>query len=697
MWQTNEVVKFDDKLYRILLVLPGEVVWICLESETAQPEYMHELMLSEWIDSLRLIRHEDPFEKTHLDEPAIGSVSFQKREFGLQVIRPIIIDAYCFDPSIRSKRVEQVRQSGIASIATIYKLLRRYWQRGQRPNALLPDYKKSGAPGKSRAASGQNKIGRIRQYGDGEGIKVTPDIERLFRITIEKYLLNKNAEKTTVAYRRFADLFEQYYPSVAIADRPTLRQFRYFYNREYKQSERLIARTDAGVYKKDIRPLSSTATAHSLGPGSRYEIDATIADIYLVDDHDRSKIIGRPTIYIVVDVFSRLIAGFYIGFDNASYVVAMQAIVNACINKTEICAQLGINISSEEWPSIGLPDVVLADRGEMMSHQVDALISGFNIRIESAPPRRGDAKGIVESSFRTLQAEFKPYAPGAVAGNRVKKHGERDYRLEAAMSIRDFSQIILRTILFRNNYHVMDKYDRDEDIPADIPSVPIELWHWGMQNRMGNLRQVDAKHLHITLLPRRKVSLSPFGVRMFDMFYSCAEVLKEGWLHRSTTIKRPASLEAAYEPGCADKIYLFPQSGSSVYWECLLTDKSRQFRGLSFWQVWEIQAAEKHNKANVKLVEDVKRRELDAFIQQKITTATKQAPITSASNRERIQQIIPNKKAARDVERQQRVRPVTIEKNKPLANVVTLKSEEEDYSFPAFVPGLFSDKEENEE
>lgn len=290
----------------------------------------------------------------------------------------------------------------MASIATIYKLLRRYWQRGQRPNALLPDYKKSGAPGKSRAASGQNKIGRIRQYGDSEGIKVTPDIERLFRITIEKYLLNKNAEKTTVAYRRFADLFEQYYPSVAIADRPTLRQFRYFYNREYKQSERLIARTDSGVYKKDIRPLSSTATAHSLGLGSRYEIDATIADIYLVDEHDRRKIIGRPTVYIVVYVFSRLIAGFYIGFDNASYVVAMQAIVNACINKTEICAQLGINISTEEWPSIGLSDVVLVDRGEMMSHQVDALIAGFNIRIESASLRRGDAKGIVESCFRTL-------------------------------------------------------------------------------------------------------------------------------------------------------------------------------------------------------------------------------------------------------------------------------------------------------
>lgn len=63
MWQTNEVVKFDGKLYRILLVLPGEVVWICLESETAQPEYVHELTLNSFIDDSRLFRHDDPLKQ----------------------------------------------------------------------------------------------------------------------------------------------------------------------------------------------------------------------------------------------------------------------------------------------------------------------------------------------------------------------------------------------------------------------------------------------------------------------------------------------------------------------------------------------------------------------------------------------------------------------------------------------------------
>lgn len=689
MWQINEILSFDGHLYRILAINPGEIVWIQISDDKGVPEFVLEIKLLQYLDEGRLIRNTDPYANIHADEPKLGSVSYIKREHALTIIQPIIIDGGCFEAKERAKRVAQVEKSGIATKATIYKLLRKYWQRGQKPNALIPDFKQSGAPGKKRSAVGVLKIGRRRQFGKGEGIKVTEDIERLFRITIEKYIMKKDGAKPTKAYRHFIGLFSQYYPKVLEENRPTLRQFRYFYDREYLKPQRLMAQTDACNYKKDIRPLTSTATANVLGPGSRYEIDATIADIYLVAGDDRSKIIGRPTLYIVIDVFSRMIAGFYIGFDNPSYVVAMQAIVNACIDKTEICNKVGIDITKDEWPCIGLPNVILADRGEMMSHQVDALIAGFNLRIESAPPRRGDAKGIVESCFRTLQAEFKPYAPGVVAGLKVKKHGERDYRLDAVMPIRDFSQILVKTILFRNNYHVMDKYDRDADLPADLPSIPLHLWHWGMQHRVGNLRSVDPENLRIAVLPRRKVSVSPYGINLWGLFYTSSEVLREGWLHRSSDITRPQSLEAAYDPGCADTIYLFPQPGSRVYWVCSLTDRSRQFRDLTFWQVWEIQNEEKDKKANAKFDEASKRRELDAFVKAKIDEAAKLAPKVAGSNQQRIQKIKSNKKAALNDERRSRAKSSSPEKAKSLAAVIPLKSTDEDYSFPNYVPGLF--------
>jgi transposase InsO family protein len=81
--------------------------------------------------------------------------------------------------------------------------------------------------------------------------------------------------------------------------------------------------------------LHSTATSQALGPGSRYEIDATIADIYLVSNSNPESIVGRPTIYFVIDVFSRLVAGFYIGFESPSYLAAIQALNIAMTDKVK--------------------------------------------------------------------------------------------------------------------------------------------------------------------------------------------------------------------------------------------------------------------------------------------------------------------------------------------------------------------------
>jgi hypothetical protein len=321
------------------------------------------------------------------------------------------------------------------------------------------------------------------------------------------------------------------------------------------------------------------------------------------------------------------------------------------------------------------------------------LVSEFNIRIENAPPRRGDAKGIVESCFRTLQAEFKPYFPGVVKGHRVKKHGERDYRLEAVVSIADFTEIILKTIIFRNNHHVMNKYDRSADMPVDLPSIPIDIWQWGIQNRSGGLRRADAEIFRIVLLPRQKVSLSPFGINMGGLYFTCIEIIRMGWLHRSPEIERPKNLEAAYDPCCADIIYLFPKENRKTYWTCSLTDRSRQFRGMTFWQVWDIQLQEKQKKADLTLEEDIKRRELDEFLKEKLSKAIKKAPSIYESNRERLSKIRKNKNDAIDIERKQRVKMNTIDPDKNIAKVVPLKSTEDDFSFPSFL-SIFDEKNE---
>ena len=60
------------------------------------------------------------------------------------------------------------------------------------------------------------------------------------------------------------------------------------------------------------------------------QIDHTKVDVILVDEETR-KPIGRPIITVAIDVFSRMIFGFYISFEGPSYFNVGQCLLNAIL------------------------------------------------------------------------------------------------------------------------------------------------------------------------------------------------------------------------------------------------------------------------------------------------------------------------------------------------------------------------------
>lgn len=691
MLRINDVVMFEEAIYRILNVSDIRYTWIDIDSDKAFPERISIAEVDEAILSESLKKINDPFSHLAALLPEPGSVAQQIRDKRLTVIKSLINQPDIYYRSGRGTLVQQVvNESGTAK-KTIYAYLRQYWQRGCTPNALLPDYDNSGGRGQKRTASGK-KLGRPRSIAPGTGAIVDSSIERMFRIVLDRYYLNEKSHSLPYAHRRFEDMFETVNPDVLKENFPTVAQLRYFYEREYVRPERIRLRANKIEYKKDIRPLHGTATTSVHGPGARYEIDATIADIYLLSS-DRQKIIGRPTLYVVVDVYSRLIAGFYVGIENPSYVTAMLALVNAMTDKTRLCHSFGYKIEVEDWPSIGLPDAILADRGELLGHQIEYLEQAFGVRIENAPPYRGDAKGIVERHFRTIQADFKPFAPGVVTGTTIKKRGGKDYRLDATLTLEDFTKIILGSILHRNQSSVLIKYDRDPEMPDTLAPIPINIWQWGIQNRSGRLRNTSEAALKMALLPRQKVTLSDYGIQCFGAFYTCRELLASGWLHR-TGQQRPGPFMAAYDPAVADVIYVFPDANKPDYWECSLTDRSREFRGRSMWELWDSQQQQRKSKAAAKLKERESKRELENVIQETIQNAERLRPsYFGASKKETLAGINKNRQDARELERQQRRAVTKPTEPKSKADVRYMHDQPEDGAFPDFLDDLFGDDE----
>ena len=169
-------------------------------------------------------------------------------------------------------------------------------------------------------------------------------------------------------YFAFGIRFENGVQHVVIQDKekiPTMRQFRYWFNEEFGIEESIISREGKKKFERDHRAILGSSTYETIGPGSRYQIDATVANVYLISNYNSDWIIGRPIVYYVIDVFTHMITGVYIGLEGPSWAGMMMAIANSVSDKEEFCIKYGIEISNEQWPSAHLPEVILGDRGEL--------------------------------------------------------------------------------------------------------------------------------------------------------------------------------------------------------------------------------------------------------------------------------------------------------------------------------------------
>lgn len=696
MYPVNQVLMTGEIRRRLIWCDAELAVWIDIDSPTALPEPIPLVEFERQLLDGSLLRIDDPFLNTTLREVSDGSVDQQKRDSAWEILADVVQDTRLLERRARGEIVKGIMELHGITNQTVYRLLRRYWQRGMSRNALLPDYVNSGGRGKRRKPD-QAKLGRPRVVRDGTGSNVTLDVERIFRRVIEERLITKKYTSVPDAYATSLNLLTVAKPDLDPRELPTLEQFRYFYRREYHFTETLVNRTPAVDFAKDIRPIMGTSTTEALGPGYRYQFDATIADIYLVSDHDRSLIVGRPVVYMVIDVFSRMVTGMYIGFEGPSWVSAMVALANTIADKVDYCRQYGVEIDAADWPVQGLPDVVLADKGELNGTKVEAFSESFGVRIENAPARRGDAKGIVERYFRTVQERFKPYVSGVVEGTTSRKRGGSDYRFNASLTLTEFTRVIVAGVLWHNNFHTLTKYDRPTGMPGDLPAIPAKLWGWGLANLTGRLRTAPQDLVRINLLPHEQASVSELGIRIFGCFYTCQEALRAGWFHRVQG-RRPQKVTVAYDPRCADHIYIRPSSNLKDYWVCDLADRSRRFRGMTFWDVWLLSRAERRSDANATMEGLKEKGKLLEKIESIAAQAEAASPVrTGLTKKDLGTQIRENKQQEKGIERSRMAfRPEKVQQDKP-AEVVQLRvgEQQDDYAYPDLSNLIFGEDDDD--
>lgn len=129
---------------------------------------------------------------------------------------------------------------------------------------------------------------------------------RIFHIHRKMSIVKTHERMCETFYKR--GFYRKYGVKVPIVDpdrSPTLRQFRYWYTKNYSAFDRYSNRRGKRRATMDARPMLGNASEKALCVGAVFEVDATRSDIILVS-FDRTKILGKPTLYVVIDVFSRL-------------------------------------------------------------------------------------------------------------------------------------------------------------------------------------------------------------------------------------------------------------------------------------------------------------------------------------------------------------------------------------------------------
>jgi len=583
------------------------------------------------------------------------------------------------------------RQHGVHP-KTVYRLLRKFWIGGKKKNAVLPDFHNCGTPNEERFGPKpggekpdeerrvEKKRGRPSRVSEVDpekaGRNVMPEDKRIFQLAIDAEYDDKAKAPVTRVYKL---MIAKYYNKGTRTENgvrvpiipdpseiPTLGMFKYYFYRNRNLTKSLIAREGQRSFNLRHRAVLGSSTQMAHGPGSLYQIDSTVADLYLVNSYKPSEIIGRPVLYVVVDVFSRLIAGFYVGLEGPSYAGAMMALANTAGDKVAYCEERGIKISEAQWPCRHLPESILADRGpEFIGRNSNNLVEYLDIRVSNTPPYRADWKGIVEQTFRLINNLTINWSPGHVE-KQPRERGVRDHRLDAKLTLEQFEKKMIYTILRYNVRHMAD-YPLDAFMIRDeVGRRPVDLWKWGILNRSGHLRERTDREVVLGLLPRGMAAVTHRGIRFENIYYTCERAISEQWFEKARA-GGSRFISICYDHRRVDTIYLLLDDGRKIEPLRLLRDVEL-YRGRRLEEVLHLNAIRKVENdlsASEQLQEDARLEAQSQAIDKEAEENVKTAGDNGTSSRARLRNIKGNRARQKAENRQKEAFDLTGHSGRP--------------------------------
>jgi hypothetical protein len=463
------------------------------------------------------------------NEPAQGSDRLAQLDAAWSLVEPLIksferktnLSRQYFTALIR-QRSEETETSPTTLLRTI---LRYYYFGGTRLALMpLPPGLKPGHKHYPTTASNEREPPKRRgrqstlaqELGRNEFIVLAEDIEDM--VACFRRLLTKGpAFKTTAHEEYLGQEFQRRHPtiySMYIAGKTpepvTARQFRYYVDEHLRVTDEL-----ARNMRTHTRNPGYLGSVRAAGPGEIYEIDATGGRLHLVSNDEPPVHVGKPTIYLIIDRWSRFVVSAYLSLRSPSYEEVRHALLIAFTSREARFSRLGVNVTDERWPIGRMPAVICTDRGsEFIGDAMEqSVVNDLLIDLTPLPPLCPDGKAIVERLIREVKRRMAASGiKGVYADRPMDPRTKRTARKAEAGAIRTLAEayrLLVEIIEDHNNRPHQTLRRRRVLAQAGISPTPRNAYLWGLKNITG-LRSAPLSEddYHRLLLSTDKASMA---------------------------------------------------------------------------------------------------------------------------------------------------------------------------------------------
>jgi len=467
--EVGAVVAHGDSAYRISQILDFRTV-VGIELDSGKAAALP-------IEGLRAIKREKVEGLyANYDMALIGSEDWAEAQRRYAAIEPLLGSV------VIGRRDVEARSAAVGvDVATLYRWIKRYKEWGEKL-ALIP---------------------RRRGWKEGNS-RLSDEANKIIEDVITNYFLKTHRPTVLSTIDKIVETCEaaQITPPGVTAIRARIKGIpdkAYLRGRGYAELARNKYTPTPGSFPGADYPLAVV------------QIDHTPMDIILVDDLHRRPI-GRVWITFAIDVYSRMITGYYLSLDAPAGISVAMCVAHSILPKENWLIAHDVN---GEWPVWGVPKVLHADNGpDFQSEDVKKSCSNLGIENQFRPVKRPRYGAHIERLMGTFAQTLKDM-PGRTYSNQADRAGY-DSEKHSALTFDEFETWLIREILIYNEaYH------------SKIYMSPSRKWHIGVfgntdQDPLVGIppRPTDPFTLQRDFLPSFERTVQHYGVQIDLMYYS---------------------------------------------------------------------------------------------------------------------------------------------------------------------------------